>query len=83
VEELAKERRNLHNVDFFNLHVPQNIVWLPNKEEWGAIYSICWRSKRRLQDFYMCNKVIHSSEDIGLDESLIKKLCLDRLIRSL
>jgi len=32
LEEVTKERKNLRNVDFRNLCVPQNIVWLPNKE---------------------------------------------------
>jgi hypothetical protein len=35
VEDVTKERKNLHNVNFLNLYVPRNIVWLHNKEEWS------------------------------------------------
>jgi len=40
----------------------------------SVIYGICWGIKKRLQDFDKDTKVIYSSEDLGLDESLIIKL---------
>jgi hypothetical protein len=46
----------------------------PTRKELSEIYDICWGNKKRLQDFNKDTKLIHSFEDLGLDESLIIKV---------